>query len=167
MLRVYGALMRVAMLGQLQYRASAVIWMVGLVLEPVIYLVVWSSVARSRGGEIAGFDPAAFAAYYLVFLFVTHATFTWVMEVFQYRIEQGALSFELLRPIHPIHNDLAENVAYKLDMLIVLVPAGALIALAFQPSFTLVPWSLGLAALALPLGFAIRLNGFVGNAGHP
>ena len=42
-------------MGQIQYRASGMIWMLGGTLEPVIYLVVWSVVARSQGGEVAGF----------------------------------------------------------------------------------------------------------------
>ena len=45
----------------IQYRAALVIWLIGHVLEPLIYLVVWSTVSRSSGGSVGGFT-AAFAA---------------------------------------------------------------------------------------------------------
>ena len=38
-------------LRSLQYRAALVIWLIGHVLEPLVYLVVWSAVSVSRGGE--------------------------------------------------------------------------------------------------------------------
>ena len=41
-------------------------YLVGMVAEPVIYLVVWSSIARSHGGAVGGITPAGFAAYYIV-----------------------------------------------------------------------------------------------------
>lgn len=156
LLRLYGSLMRIAILTNLQYRASGLIWMIGMILEPVIYLIVWSSIARSGGEELAGFDARDFAAYYLVFFLCTHVTFSWIMEVFQYRVQQGTLSFELLRPVHPIHEDLADNVGYKLVMLVVLLPAAAALYFTFEPRFTPVGWSLALFVVALPLGFFVR-----------
>jgi ABC-2 type transport system permease protein len=155
-LRLYAALMRIAILTNVQYRASGVIWMIGMILEPVIYLIVWSTVAESGGEGTPGFDARDLAAYYLTFFLCTHVTFSWVMEVFQYRVQQGMLSFELLRPLHPIHEDLAENVGYKLVMLVVLLPAAVALYFAFDPRFTPVAWSLACFALALPLGFCVR-----------
>lgn len=155
-LRLYAALGRIAILTNLQYRASGVIWMIGMILEPLIYLVVWTTVAHSSGGSVGGFDARGFAAYYLVFFLVTHVTFTWVMEVFQYRIQQGMLSFELLRPVHPIHEDVADNLGYKLVMLIVLAPAAGAMWLVFEPRFDTAPSSLALLCIALPLGYGVR-----------
>lgn len=132
------------------------IWMLGGTLEPVIYLVVWSVVARSQGGEVAGMGERDFAAYYLVLYLVNHFTFSWIMQVFQFRIQEGSLSFELLRPLHPIHSDIADNVAYKIVMMVVLIPSAVTIWLVFNPRFEVVPWSLALFALSLPMGFAVR-----------
>ena len=69
---------------QIQYRASGMIWMIGAVLEPLIYLVVWSTVAEARGGEVGGFTSQQFAAYYITLMMVNHLTFTWIMQVFQF-----------------------------------------------------------------------------------
>ena len=35
-----------------QYRASLIIWMIGHVLEPLVYLVVWSVVSEGGGGSV-------------------------------------------------------------------------------------------------------------------
>jgi ABC-2 type transport system permease protein len=153
---LYRVLTRTGIALQIQYRASNVIWMLGGIIEPVIYLVVWSTVAREQGGSAGGWTPEDFAAYYVALMFVNHLTFAWVMHVFQFRIQQGELSFALLRPIHPIHSDIADNVAFKLVMLAVLVPAALVVAWAFDPR-----WAGGAAEAAafvpaLVLAFGVR-----------
>ena len=152
----YNAMLRISVLGQIQYRASGMIWMIGAILEPVIFLVVWSTVARSQGGEVGGFGPHQFAAYYITLMLVNHLTFSWIMEVFQYRVQQGDLSFQLLRPVHPIHADIADNLAYKLVMMVVVAPAVVILVLVFRPQWDVVPWSLGVFVPALFLGFSVR-----------
>src|SRR5262245_4102002 len=123
MLEIYRAFFRVAVMTQLQYRASGAIWMIWSILEPVIYLIVWSTVAREQGGTVQGFGPRDFAAYYMVLFVVNHLTFSWVMHDMQFRIQFGHLSFALMRPLHPLHSDLCENVAYKLVILVMTKPA--------------------------------------------
>jgi len=154
-LAAYPTLFRIALATMIQYRVSGLIWMIGSVLEPVIFLVVWSVAARSAGGSVGGMDPHDFAAYYMLVLVVNHLTFSWITEIFQYRIQYGMLSFQLLRPLHPIHQDVADNVAYKLVNLIVIAPALAVCWFLFEPRFP-VAWSLPYAVLALPMGFAAR-----------
>ena len=153
---LYPALLRIAFLDQIQYRASAIIWMIGSILEPLVFLVVWRTVAESQGGEVAGFTTQEFAAYYITVLVVNHLTFTWIMHTFQYRVQQGELSFELLRPVHPIHNDLSHNLAYKAMMMMVVTPAVALMVWGFEPRFEPEPWALLVFAPALVLAFAMR-----------
>jgi ABC-2 type transport system permease protein len=152
----YAAMLRISVLGQIQYRASGMIWMIGSILEPVIFLVVWSTVARSQGGEVGGFGPQQFAAYYITLMLVNHLTFSWIMEVFQFRIQYGDLSFQLLRPVHPIHADVADNLAYKLVMMVVVAPAVIILMLLFRPRFDVVPWSLAVFVPALILAFSTR-----------
>jgi hypothetical protein len=62
----YLATMRAAIQTQLQYRVANYFYMLGMVAEPVIYLVVWSSVADSSGGAVNGITAGEFAAYYIV-----------------------------------------------------------------------------------------------------
>ena len=37
-------------------------YMIVMVAEPIIYLVVWSTIARQQDGEVGGFTPGEFAA---------------------------------------------------------------------------------------------------------
>ena len=60
----------------IQYRASGLIWMIGAVLDPIIFLVVWSVAARASGGTVGGMAPSDFAAYYIVLMLVNHLTLT-------------------------------------------------------------------------------------------
>ncbi|HWQ13137.1 MAG TPA: ABC-2 family transporter protein [Roseiflexaceae bacterium] len=140
---------------QLQYRVALVIWLIGTVLQPVIYLVVWTNVARA-GGSVGGYGAGDFAAYFIALMLVDHLTFSWIFYEFEYRIRQGQLSALLLRPIHPIHKDIAENVTYKLLTATVLWPTAAGLALVFQPTAQLSPWALAAFVPALLLGFGVR-----------
>src|SRR5256885_13523135 len=62
----YVTAFRVQVQTQLQYRAATYMYTLGMVAEPTIYLVVWSTIARSHGGSVNGLTPHAFAAYYIV-----------------------------------------------------------------------------------------------------
>jgi ABC-2 type transport system permease protein len=139
-----------------QYRAEIFIWMIGHVLEPLIYLVVWSEVSRSTGGKVGGFGAGDFAAYFIVMMLVNHVTYTWVMYEFEYRIRRGTLSFALLRPLHPIHTDIVDNLSSKLITLPMMVLAAAVLAFFFKPAFHLVPWAIMASVPALFLAFLVR-----------
>jgi len=62
----YATMMRTQLMMQFQYRAATYMYTLGMVAEPTIYLVVWSTIARSHGGSVNGLTPHAFAAYYIV-----------------------------------------------------------------------------------------------------
>jgi ABC-2 type transport system permease protein len=153
---------------QLQYRVALAIWMIGLILEPIIYLSVWTSVANANGGAVGGFTPGDFAAYYIAVLIVMHFTQIWHMWEFNWVIRQGGLSARLLRPMHPIHKDASENLAYKFFMLAVVIPAVLVLTLLFQPTSPMsltsillfVPTITLAAVLAFILGWVIALMAF-------
>jgi ABC-2 type transport system permease protein len=141
-MRFYRAQFAISWAEQFQYRYAMMIWMIGLVLEPLIYLAVWTSVAESSGGAVNGFTAGDFAAYYIVILVVQHLTQLWDMWQFDYLIRQGVMSGRLLRPIHPIHRDAASNLAYKVMMFIVIIPAVIALTIAFRPTFNTPLWSI-------------------------
>lgn len=154
---VYRAFLRIAIAAELQYRAAGVIWLLGAIIEPLIYLVVWTTAARTAtGGSLGGFAPADFAAYYLVLMVVNQLTGSWLMHEMQWRIQNGSLSFLLLRPLHPVHSDLAENAAHKLVMLAVMLPAAALVGFGFDARFDTSVASVAAFAPAFALAFALR-----------
>ncbi len=148
--------LKTGLASMLQYRATLVIWLIGNILEPLIYLVVWSTVARSTGGTVGGYGAADFAAYYIVLMLVNQATFTWVMYEFDYRIREGTFSAELLHPVHPIHADIATNLSSKVVNLPFIAAAAAGLAVVFHPSFKLTPLAVAAFIPALVLAFLVR-----------
>ena len=103
-------------------------WCIGRLVDGV-------TLDRRRG---SGFRQVDFAAYFIVMMLVNHVSFSWIMCEFDYRVREGLLSFSLLRPIHPIHSDAADNVSSKLiTMPVMLLTAAGLIVLfkSVFPSF--------------------------------
>lgn len=138
-----------------QYRASLVIWMIGHVLEPLVYLVVWSTVSNS-GGSVGDYTARGFAAYFIVLMLVNHVTFTWIMYEYEYRVREGALSFALLKPVHPIHSDIADNVSSKLITLPLMLLVAAGLAALFHPAASPALWAVAAFIPALLLAFLLR-----------
>lgn len=155
---VYVAQLRTSLAVQFQYRASLAIWMIGRVVQPLIYLVVWTTIARARGGEVNGYDEGGFAAYFIMQMIVTQATFSWIMWEYDYIIRTGQFNFKLLRPIHPIHADVADNLAYKVLTVVILIPAAFFLAWLFPPTFNLQLWSVVAGVVATVLAFVVRFT---------
>jgi ABC-2 type transport system permease protein len=105
---------------------------------------------------VGGYTAPDFAAYYLAMMVVNQVTYTWVMYEFDYRVRQGSLSFALLRPLHPIHSDIADNLGSKVFSVPVMVAAAVALSLAFHPDFHPVPWSIAALLPALALAFVAR-----------
>ncbi len=140
----------------LQYRASLVIWMIGHVLEPLVYLIVWSTVANSGGGSVGTYTTGDFAAYFLVMMLVNNVTYTWIMYEYEYRVREGNLSFALLRPVHPIHSDIADNVSSKIITLPFMLVIAVILGFFFRPHLVIVPWAIVAFFPALLLAFLVR-----------
>ncbi len=130
----YLASMRIAVVTQFQYRVANYFYMIGMIAEPVIYLVVWSTVATQQGGEVGGFTPGEFAAYYIVWTLVRNMNIALTPWAWEERIKQGGLAAMLLRPVHPIHYDLAFLAGWKVVVIILWLPLAALLSLVFQPT---------------------------------
>lgn len=121
---------------QVAYRGAVVIWLIVLVVQPLVSLLVWTTVARSNGGEAGGFTSGEYAAYFIVLMVVNHLTFIWHMCEFGWCIRTGFFTPHFLRPIHPIHNDVVENLSFKVVGLVGIVPAAIILAFAFNAGFS-------------------------------
>ncbi len=133
----YATTMGVAIAEQFQYRAANYAYMIGLVAEPVIYLVVWSTVARQQGGDVAGITPGEFAAYYIVWTLVRNMNIVFTPYGWEERIREGYLSGMLLRPMHPIHFDLAYFAGWKVVVIVLWIPFAVVLALIFRPALSI------------------------------
>lgn len=133
MLDYYLTLIKIAIQTQFQYRVMQYFYMIGMIAEPVIYLVVWSTIARAQGGSVGGYTPGAFAAYYLVWTLVRNMNIVFTPYGWENRIRSGMFSMDLLRPIHPLNNDVAYFAGMKVVVIILWIPLGLLLSIFFKP----------------------------------
>ncbi len=136
MVRLYATLARTSIMEQFQYRAANYFYMIGMITEPVIYLVVWSTIARQQGGDIDGYTAGTFAAYYIVWTLVRNMNIVFTPFGWEERIREGTLSAQLVRPIHPIHYDLGSFAGYKLVVIVLWLPIAGALAMIFKPELS-------------------------------
>ena len=154
--RVMQAAIKAFAIATMQYRVQEGMQLMGLLVEALIYLVVWTTVARSGGGEVGGYSVGEIAAYFIGWMFVRNITTGWSPWGIEWRIRRGDFNSLLLRPINPIFADAAEMIAGKVVGAITLGPTMVILALVFQPRFAVVPWSLLALIPALVLAFLLR-----------
>jgi ABC-2 type transport system permease protein len=135
MVDFYLTAMRTQIQTQFQYRIPMYMYTLGMAAEPTIYLVVWGAIANSHGGSVDGITASQFAAYYIVWTLVRVMNIVFTPYGWEERIREGQLSGQLLRPMHPIHYDLADFAGQKLPWILMYLPIGAGLWLAFHPSF--------------------------------
>jgi ABC-2 type transport system permease protein len=126
-------------------------------VSPIVYLAVWTTVARGQGA-VNGLTPNDFTTYYLTLLIVDNLTSQITIHLLGYKIQDGTLSGDLLKPVHPIlTNTLMNNLAFKALNFMALIPIWIVLYLLFRPDFsTVTAQSLLLAVPAIVLGFAIN-----------
>ena len=98
---------------QWQYRANMLMYLLYWLVSPIMYLAVWTSIA-TQNGDVNGFTANDFVTYYMVLLICDQVTSNIVIHIFGYKIQDGTLSGELVKPIHPmLTNALINNIAFK------------------------------------------------------
>jgi ABC-2 type transport system permease protein len=132
----YLTTMKVAIMEEIQYPVANYFYMIGMIVEPVIYLVVWSTIANAQGGSVGGYTPAEFAAYYIVWTLVRNMNIVFTPYGWEWRIQQGRLSGELLRPMHPLHNDVAFFAGWKVVVIILWLPLALFLSWVFKPALS-------------------------------
>lgn len=148
--------MQIEVINRLQYQLDISLQLIGKFVEPVIYLVIWTTVARQSGGEVGGYTEAQFAGYYIVWTLVRTFTMGWSPWQMEWRIRRGDFNSLLLRPLHPIHDDIATMLAWRVIELITLIPTMAILTLLFRPELELRLWAVIAFIPALILAFAAR-----------
>ncbi len=131
---LYLGTMRMSILEQFQYRAANYFYMIGMVAEPVVYLVVWSTVADAQGGSVGGYTAGALAAYYIVWTLVRNMNIVLTPYAWEWRIQRGHFTRDLLRPVHPIHYDLAYFTGWKVVVIVMWIPIAVVLSLLFDPA---------------------------------
>jgi len=153
--RSYGALIRNAWLVDLQYRAAIGLWLLWGVTEPAIALGIWWAIAAA--GPVGGFARADFARYFFALMLVNQLTIAWDSWYLDRWIREGDLNFRLARPLNPVHEAIADNIAYKARTGATIAIVWSLVALAWPTvrlPFDAERWAL--TALAVLLAAAMR-----------
>lgn len=152
----------------LAYRGQVIIWVVASMIQPLVMIVVWQTVA-GPSGQVGGYTSAQFVTYFAIMMVVEHLTFIWLMWEFEWRIREGAFSPLLLRPIHPIHKDIIDNVSYKVVGMVGVLPGAALLIIVFgadlsgiQPMHIVafIPALVGAAVLRFAIEWVLALSAF-------
>jgi ABC-2 type transport system permease protein len=151
----YLTAMRIAIAEQFQYRVANYFFMVGLIAEPVIYLVVWSTIAEQQGGSVGGLTTGDLAAYYIVWTLVRNMNVVSV-GAWDYRVRTGELSPALLRPLHPMHWDVGYYAGWKFVVIVLWLPIAVLLSELFHPNFTFRPIDIVVFALAIWGAYLVR-----------
>ena len=157
MLRIYQRLWHVNWAEQWQYRANLLMYLLYWLVSPIVYLAVWTTIARTQGA-VNGLTANDFATYYLALLIIDNLTSEITIHLLAYKVQDGTLSGELLKPIHPIlTGTLVNNLAFKALTLLVLIPVWLVLCLLVQPDFSGVTLqTLLLTVPAILLGFGIQ-----------
>jgi ABC-2 type transport system permease protein len=125
-------------------------WMIPL----LIYLFVWSTAAGE--GEVAGLTRSELVAYYVVLILVNQFTFCTNNWTVGDAIRYGRMNLLLLRPMSPVYDALASEVAVKVVFMTFAVPLAAILALVLRPELHVTAWH-GLAFVpALAMAWALR-----------
>ena len=156
MLRIYRRFWQVNWAEQWQYRANLLMYLLYWLVSPIVYLV-----GVDDGGQQPGQRPGADRER-LRHLLPDAAGRRPAHQRHHdphpgYKIQDGTLSGELLRPVHPIlTNTLINNLAFKALTFMRLHPGLAGAVLLFQPDFS--GGDVAVVLLALPglcVGFGI------------
>lgn len=126
----------------------------GWMIPPLVYLLVWSTAAAER--TIGGLGRGQFVAYYLVLILANQLTYSQTNWTVGDRIRYGQYNMVLLRPLSPLYDTLASEVAGKVVYMAFVVPAVGLLALLLHPELHVAPAN-GLAFVpALGLAWLLR-----------
>lgn len=156
LLDVYVQEAKIAIAEQIQYRVANYMYMLGMVAEPVIYLVVWQTVAAQQGGSVAGITAGQFAAYYIVWTLVRNINIVFTPYGWEERIREGRLSAQLLRPLFPIVEDLGFFLGWKPVVVVLWLPIALFLSLVFHPVLNPTPLAIVVFAISLLGAYLIR-----------
>lgn len=153
---VYKKMFSTSLAVMFQYRLMNIIWLLGMVFEPIVYLTIWGTLADQQGGDIVGYSGASLAGYYIAWTLVRQWNIALTPFGFEQRVREGQLTPMLLRPVHPFHYDMADFGALRVVGTLYWLPIGAILIVLFQPQFS-DDWRMGvLFCISLVLSFVMR-----------
>lgn len=148
---------RMSIQRQAQYRGAAFISVLGFLIEPVVYLIVWRTVTE-QSGAINGYGVEEFTAYYIVWTLVRVFNLALAPGAWDWWVSTGRISNDLLHPINPYHRQLAGFAGSKVVWIALWVPVAIVLALIFRPGLSPSLLELTTFFFAAWAGFVVRFN---------
>lgn len=153
-LRGLGALVRASWLSWLQARSFFFLLAFGWMIPPLIYLFVWSTAAGES--SVDGFTRGEFVAYYLILIVVNQVTFAQTNWTVGDLIRDGSMSILLLRPMPPVFDTVATELAGKGVFLLFVGPVTLGLSLLLKPEFEMTTAGVVAFIPALILAWLLR-----------
>lgn len=148
------ALIKATWTSWLQDRAFFFTLAFGWMIPPLIYLLVWSTAAG--GKTIGGLNRGGFVAYYLLLILVNQLTYPQSNWTVGDLIRYGGMNSLLLRPMSPLYNALATEVAGKLVYMAFTIPVVVALSMVLHPELHLTTGGALAFVPALGLAWALR-----------
>ena len=137
-----------------QYKGFFFLLAFGWMTQPLIFLFVWSTAAAF--GAIGGYTRGDFIAYYLVLIVVNQLTFAQTNWTVGDLIRDGTMNTLLLRPIAPIVDTVAAEIAGKVVFISFAIPVAGLLLLVLSPADVRLPGDPVLFVITLLAAWALR-----------
>jgi ABC-2 type transport system permease protein len=125
------ALVKATWTSWVQYRSFFFILAFGWMIQPLIYLFVWSTAAG--GKTIGGLNRGEFVAYYLVLILVNQITYSQTNWTVGDLVRYGQMNRLLIRPLSPFYDTLSSELAGKVVYMIFDAPIVLVLALLLRP----------------------------------
>lgn len=152
------AYMRQSLLVMFQYRGEIMLWAIWGIVYPAVAMAMWAAAIKGSpdGQTIRGFATGDFVAYFWLTMIVGHLATTWDVYEMGYLVQSGAMSPRLLRPVLPVWQSLADNLAFKILTLVLLIPIWTAIVLFTHPHFEATNKELLLGSVAVLLAAIVN-----------
>lgn len=158
LLRVYASGSRIGFQRDVQYRAPVFAYLLGFLIEPIVYMAVWRTVAEAQGGAVGGYTVDEITTYYIIWTLVrvfntAHDPYAW-----EWRIREGRINEFLSQPLHPFHRDFSYYLGSKVVWTMAWLPVAAVLVLLFRPTISPSLGQVAGFAVALLGGYAVRFT---------
>ena len=148
------ALVKATWASWVQYRSFFFILAFGWMIQPLIYLLVWTTAAG--GKTIGGISRGEFVAYYLVLILVNQITYSQANWTVGDLVRYGQMNRLLIRPLSPFYDTLSSEMAGKVVYMIFDLPIVLVLALIMRPEMHATLRDLLAFIPALLLAWALR-----------
>ncbi len=125
------ALVKATWASWVQYRSFFFILAFGWMIQPLIYLLVWTTAVG--GKTIGGLNRGEFVAYYLVLILVNQITYPQANWTVGDLVRYGQMNRLLIRPLSPFFDTLSSEVAGKVVYMVFDLPIVLALALIMRP----------------------------------